>query len=103
MFYKFLGFFNAELMQFLFVVLSYFILWSYQRKKPEFTQKLFYYCLVMTLCFTQLIWLYVNFKMFEGVHDSLKHERKCIRASQFHVTDIYKLFIEYKGPRHTCH
>ena len=49
----------------------------------------------MKLCFTQLIWLNVNFKMFEGVHDSLKHERKCIRASHFHVTDVYKLYIEY--------
>jgi len=54
----------------------------------------------MKLCFTQLIWLNVNFKVFDGVHYSLKHERKCIRASHFHVTGVCKLYVEYKGPVH---
>ena len=57
----------------------------------------------MKLCFTQFMWLNVNFKMFEGVHDSLKHERKCVRASHFHDTDVYKLYVEYKDPGQMRH
>lgn len=46
----------------------------------------------MKLCFTQFIWLNVNIKMFDGVYDSLKHERNCIKALHFHVTDVFRLF-----------
>jgi hypothetical protein len=51
----------------------------------------------MKLCFTQLVCLYIHFKMFEGVHDTLKDNRKCIGGSQYHATDVYKFYIEYKG------